>query len=176
MPPVTSRYIPRVAAALLLFATSHILGAQAPPTRGCTAPEHRQFDFWVGEWRVFNPAGRPAGTNRITSVLDGCALLEEWTGAGGSTGKSLNFYDRAARAWTQTWIDNTGQPLRIKGGLRDGRMVMEAEHSDSSGRVTVERITWTPIARDTVRQHWERSTDGRKTWVASFDGRYVRVR
>jgi hypothetical protein len=176
MAPIASRHVPRAAGVLLALTMPALVDAQSPPTRGCTAAEHRQFDFWVGEWRVLNPAGRPAGTSRITAILDGCALLEEWTGAGGNTGKSLNFYDRAARAWTQTWIDNGGQPLRIKGGLRDGRMVMEAEHSDSTGRVTVERITWTPIARDTVRQHWERSTDGRKTWVGSFDGRYVRVR
>ena len=38
-------------------------------------------------------AGKPAGTNRIESVMKGCGLLEQWTSAGGGHGTSLNFYD-----------------------------------------------------------------------------------
>jgi len=64
----------------------------------CASPEHRQFDFWQGEWEV-REAGRAAGTNRITRVLGGCALREEWTGAGGGKGTSLNVYDEAQRRW-----------------------------------------------------------------------------
>jgi hypothetical protein len=36
---------------------------EAPkPPPGCTAPEHRQFDFWVGHWRV-TEHGKLAGDN-----------------------------------------------------------------------------------------------------------------
>ena len=35
-----------------------------------------------------------------------------------------------------------------------------------------ERITWTPNADGSVRQHWETSTDDGKTWKTSFDGLY----
>ncbi len=50
---------------------------------GCTAPPHREFDFWVGRWDVENPSAVQVGTNAILSGLDGCAVLEHWTGAGG---------------------------------------------------------------------------------------------
>ncbi|HYD53669.1 MAG TPA: hypothetical protein VEA99_13625 [Gemmatimonadaceae bacterium] len=153
---------------VLLPAATHAQAAQAPRP-SCQAAEHRAFDFWIGEWRVTNPRGAVAGQSSITAILDGCAIREEWRGAGGSNGTSLNFYDRARGAWTQTWIDNTGQPLRLVGGVRAGRMVLEA----GSG-ADLQRITWTPIVRDSVRQRWERSTDGGRSWTVAFDGLYVR--
>ena len=48
----------------------------------CDAAVRRQFDFWVGDWSV-TVGGQPAGDNRIEKILGGCALLENWTGAGG---------------------------------------------------------------------------------------------
>jgi hypothetical protein len=42
----------------------------------------RDFDFWIGDWDVFGPDGKQAGTNSITPLLDGGALAEHWHGAG----------------------------------------------------------------------------------------------
>jgi hypothetical protein len=69
------------------------LGSDEKPKGGCHDPSARQFDFWIGRWQV-SQAGKPAGNNHIEKILDGCALLENWTGAQGGTGKSLNFFDR----------------------------------------------------------------------------------
>ena len=45
--------------------------------------------------------GQQAGHNRIERILEGCALLENWAGAGGMSGKSLNFYKTLNRiTWT----------------------------------------------------------------------------
>ena len=60
----------------------HITLAQ--PT--CDGPEHRQFDFWVGEWQVRDPSGQVIGTNAITRSYDGCLLIERWEGASGERG------------------------------------------------------------------------------------------
>ena len=38
----------------------------------------------------------------------------------------------------------------------------------------IQRITWTPLDGGRVRQHWESTTDGGKTWVTAFDGLYTR--
>lgn len=38
----------------------------------CSAPEYRQFDFWIGRWNVYGPDGRLAGTNDVTREFDGC--------------------------------------------------------------------------------------------------------
>ncbi|HEY7503855.1 MAG TPA: hypothetical protein VH700_07105 [Gemmatimonadales bacterium] len=140
--------------------------------RGCKAPEHRQFDFWIGDWEVTNPAGMPAGRNRIESILGGCALRETWTGAGGSHGTSYNAWDRQRRRWHQTWMDDDGLVLRLEGGLSDGKMVLEGATLDSSGTTLLNRITWQETGPGAVRQLWEVSSDARKTWRVVFDGRY----
>ena len=165
-------------AALLLSAIGSPSSAQeagsTPPKRGCTAPEHRQFDFWIGQWSVTNAAGKHAGRNRIEPILGGCALRETWTGAGGSNGTSYNAWDAQRRRWHQTWVDDGGLVLRLEGGLEDGKMVLTGETRDSSGSAALNRITWQETGPGAVRQLWEVSSDGSKTWRTVFDGRYKR--
>jgi hypothetical protein len=147
----------------------------APPRQDCTAPEHRQFDFWIGEWDVV-AQGTTAGRNRISADLKGCVIVENWTAKGGGRGSSLNFYDRITRVWYQSWIDEQGGALLLKGGLRDGRMVLQSEPvPNPKGDSTVQRITWTP-EENGLRQLWESSADGGKTWKSVFDGKYVKAR
>ena len=162
-------------AATLASGTWAQSAAPAPP---CAAPEHRQFDFWVGTWEVFGRAGKKVGENRIELIADGCALLEQWTGTGNVTGKSLNMYDRADRRWHQTWVDNGGTLLILAGAMSDGSMVMSASSPAASDpkATVVQRITWTPAADGSVRQLWESSGDGGKIWTVVFDGRYVRMK
>ncbi|MCI0433460.1 MAG: DUF1579 domain-containing protein [Gemmatimonadetes bacterium] len=152
--------------------------AQAPQQgpQDCSAPEHRQFDFWLGEWNVTNPAGQPAGRNRITSILKNCVLLEEWTGAGGSSGRSYNVWSRADRRWYQTWVDDRGDLLMLTGGSRDGAMVLEGSTPAQGGGTTLHRVTWSLIDGDPrrVRQLWEQSRDNGTTWTIAFDGTYTR--
>ena len=167
----------RVAAALLallalLAATPLRADDPAPPPKAapCTAPEHRQFDFRIGSWRVSRPDGALAGHNRIERILGGCALHENWTGAKGGTGQSLNAYDPARGRWHQTWVDGEGA-LLLDGALdAQGRMVLESPPAESGAH---NRITWSKDG-DGVRQLWEASEDRGKTWKTLFDGRYQR--
>jgi hypothetical protein len=82
---------------LLLLCILPTAGAAQSGTGGgqprCSRAEYRQFDFWVGEWGVTTPNGQVAGTNRIRQIDGGCALREEWQGARGGTGTSLNIFD-----------------------------------------------------------------------------------
>jgi len=43
-----------------------------------------------------------------------------------------------------------------------------------NGTRTLQKLTFFPISKDTVRQLFETSADSGKTWVPGFDGRYVR--
>ena len=36
--------------------------------------EAKQFNFWVGEWDVYNPQGRKDGTSSIQSFASGCGI------------------------------------------------------------------------------------------------------
>jgi len=159
--------------------------AQSPPSRQAvrypcrTRPESHQLDFWVGRWRV-TPWGAPdsilLGTSEITPMLEHCAILESWTGAKGGTGKSLNLFDAGTGRWRQLWVADAGVVTDYTGDFRDGAMRFGAESRDAAGHVTLRRLTFTPVAADTVRQLIETSADGGKTWAVGFDGRYVRVK
>ena len=153
--------------------SSQTTAAPTPPA-ACSQPEHRQFDFWIGEWDVSLPDGRPAGTNRIRRVHGGCALHEEWTGASGSTGTSLNAYDAAARRWHQTWVGSDGLLLRLDGGMKEGAMELEGVTVGADGARTLQRIRWTPLGGTPARERqlWEASTDGGGTGAVGLDGTY----
>ncbi|MCA9739726.1 MAG: hypothetical protein KC645_19015 [Gemmatimonadetes bacterium] len=172
--PYARSLLPTLIAALLVLAAPAAAQQPAPPT--CAAPEHRQFDFWVGTWEVTNPAGQVVGTNRVDSILAGCAVQEHWEGAGGNVGESYNTWDRRRGVWHQTWVDNAGTLLLLEGGLEGDAMVLRGETRGQNGATTMQRITWRRVDGDPdrVRQHWESSTDGGSTWSTLFDGSYTR--
>jgi hypothetical protein len=151
----------------------------APPPVPCTAAESRQFDFWIGDWDVTTPDGKPAGTNLIRPILNGCVLHESWKGRGGFTGESFNVYDARRKAWHQAWVDGTGGLLLLDGAFENGSMTLSdrAMNQNAPGKTdtnAINEITWTPNADGSVRQHWRTSADGGKTWKTSFDGTYVK--
>lgn len=141
------------------------------PHRPCNTPEFRQFDFWLGDWDVESAAAPgTVSRNLITRAYDGCTLREEYTTPSGYAGTSLNFYDAPRKVWHQTWIDNQGGGLTLEGGLQGTSMVLQS----TTDPINVQRITWTPLAGGRVRQHWESSIDGGKSWTTAFDGTYTR--
>ena len=155
-----------------------VASAQSPApaaSKPCQSFEHRHFDFWVGTWDVFAASGKKVGENRIELVADGCALLEQWTGNGGVTGKSLNIYDASDGRWHQAWVDSSGTLLMLAGGLVDRNMVMTTSGpSPTDPKTTVlQRITWTSASDGSVRPLWELSSDAGARWTVLFDGRYV---
>jgi hypothetical protein len=148
--------------------------AQTAKPTTCDSAEHRQFDFWLGEWDVTTPDGKPAGRNVITRELKGCVLHERWTGAGGMNGESFNMWDAVRKRWHQTWVSDSGNLLLLDGAFQNGAMQLVGV-SGPTDRPATNRITWTPAADGTVRQHWEVSADGGQTWKSAFDGRYRRA-
>jgi hypothetical protein len=170
-----------VLAALLLAVAARAAAQTAPPppaAKPCQAAEHRQFDFWVGRWDVFVPSGKKAGESKVELIADGCALLEEWTGGGGVSGKSLNIFSGGDHQWHQTWVDNSGTLLMLAGGFVERSMVLSMTGPSASDPTAtqLQRISWTPAGDGSVRQLWESSVDAGRTWVVLFDGRYVRAK
>jgi hypothetical protein len=161
---------------MISLALAAWLRSQSTPTprSPCSAPEYRQFDFWIGDWEVHNPKGQLAGTNHIESIEDGCGLQETWTSAnGGVTGRSLNAYRPGTRRWHQTWLGNDGLVLLLEGRFIGDRMVLEGTSPAAAGKGNIlNRITWSRVGREQVRQFWEQSSDAGKTWTVAFDGTY----
>jgi hypothetical protein len=148
-----------------------VLLAQAPPRQPCSAPEYRQFDFWVGDWVVHNPKGQQVGTNRIEKVEGGCGLQENWTASNGTTGRSINAYHPALGKWAQAWVGG-GSTLLLEGGYAGDKMVLSGVSIGPSGARMRDRVTWSRLTGGKVRQVWEQSADEGKTWTVVFDGTY----
>ena len=177
------RMIPvRVASALVavsaVFAPSIATAPPEHPIRQgiprCEDAAFRQFDFWVGEWEVWGARGTVVGSNRITVILDGCALREEYEGVSGYRGTSYNSYDRGRRQWHQTWVDNRGLLLRLDGEFDGKRMVLIGMRLDDKRDTVWDRTTWSALPDGRVRQVWDHGPSPEGPWTVVFDGTYVR--
>lgn len=135
--------------------------------------EHKQLDFWVGDWDVKTPQGQLAGTNTIQRLEDGCLILENWTGSQGGTGKSMNFYNAATDKWRQTWVSSAGGVTEYEGSYRDGAMRYEGESTRNGTKLKL-RLTFFDLGPDRVRQFAEQSADAGKTWTVTYDFTYIR--
>jgi hypothetical protein len=152
-----------------------------PPPLPCTAAEAKQFDFWLGDWKVAWDAtpGMPAGTgvNRVSRILDGCVIEENFRTdeAEPLVGRSLSVWNPGRRLWQQTWVDNQGSYLDFTGGLGDGRMTLAREGTGSNGKRRLQRMIFENIRSDALDWRWESSADGRE-WQTNWRIRYTRIR
>lgn len=144
-------------------------------TPPCNDPQHRDFDFWIGEWDVFNPDGTLAGTNSIQPAEYGCLLIERWVNTNGITGQSYNFLDPATDKWRQVWV-SAGSVIDYSGKLNDnGAMRLEGQISFRNGTPPLPfRGEWTPNADGTVTQRFEQQNPETGEWSDWFVGTYVR--
>ena len=166
------RHMRRVLVATLAWSCASMPVALAEPPN--PPAESHQFDFWIGEWTVTTPAGKHAGDSKVERIAGGFGILENWSGAGGSSGKSLNAWNAGRKQWQQFWVGSEGGVLELAGGLdAQGRMILSGEHVTTDGSL-LERITWTPASDGSVEQLWEQSADGGKSWRVVFDGHYVK--
>jgi hypothetical protein len=162
-------------ACLLLPAAA---SAQAP-VYGCDTPESHQLDFWVGDWDLTYPnaKGEPAKSrNRITKTLDGCVVMEEFTGGAGTKldGRSLSTYDRASKRWKQVWVDNTASYLDFEAATVDGNMAF-ARTVERAGKTSHQRMVFRDVKPDSLKWVWQQSTDG-TTWSTQWEIDYKRVK
>jgi hypothetical protein len=158
--------------ALILLSTMPAHSQATKPPSPCAEAVAREFDFWIGDWKV-STQGKPVGTNHVERILDGCALIENWSGLKGGEGKSLNFYDRDDGLWHQTWIDRSGGALFLSGKFENGAMRLEGVRASSAKQPAARhRITWTPLSGGKVRQLWESSPLDKDQWTTQFDGLY----
>jgi hypothetical protein len=158
------------AIAIVLTSMASSLASGAP---ACSSPAHRQFEFWIGDWRVLRPDGSVAGTNHITLEYGGCVVHEHYVTGKGYSGESLNVYDASRKVWHQSWVDTDGLLLILEGHWNGKSMALEGRAPDANGKIVRQRITWTPNTDGSVRQLWE-SADDTGAWTVVFDGKYTK--
>ena len=139
--------------------------ASAP---ACLSPDYREFDFWLGDWDVFEIGGTsPVAHTRVETALDHCAIREVYESTDGMRGESLSAYDVSRRVWQQSWFTNRGDLLVIEGHRETNAMVLEGSRKTANGIETV-RGTWLPES-GAVRETALVSNDGGKSWKPWFD-------
>ena len=150
----------------------------APPTPCATRADNRRFDFWIGEWTVTRrDSGFVVGRSIVTPISGGCALHEQWTDARGGTGHSLNAWNPVTRQWQQFWVGQFGAVTEYRESeWVDGTLRYLARGVSPANKPVLSRLSFTPNADGTVRQHGESSDDDGKTWRTNYDFLYKRVK
>lgn len=156
-----------------MFTLLLLLAQGASPPPACSGPEHRQFDFWVGEWTV-TPTGKShvVASSLVEKLYGGCVVRENWMPLKGAPGGSLNNYFEGR--WRQTWVDASNSRADFVGGLVDGQMVLVGDWKgvNGPGKDATIRMTYSKNADGSVRQHGEQSTDFGRSWSTNFDFTY----
>ena len=139
-------------------------------------PEAKKFDFWVGEWNVYNPQKQKVGDSKIEKILDGAVILENWTGVNGYTGKSFNHFNMDKKKWAQYWVDQNSNSIYFEGNydsIKKAIVYYSYDHAKDASPY-IRRLTFFNLSPDEVRQFSQRSTDNGKTWSTEYDFSYIR--
>jgi hypothetical protein len=149
---------------LVIGLLSTLVASSASPQ--CRTPEHRQFDFWIGDWDAYDLSDTAKAVARVqvTSTMDGCALREVYAQQDGLNGESFSLWDASRGRWHQSWVTNRGALLLLEGRLEGGRMVLTAPEWKTDGSSTLLRGMWWRDGAN-VRHKADRSTDGGRTWT-----------
>jgi hypothetical protein len=153
---------------LSLLVSLSINAADKPAA--CADAVYRGFDFWLGDWDTFDTdaPGKPSvARNTITTMLDGCAIREDYRQADGMRGESFTTYDATRQLWHQSWVTNRGELLILEGKQDGRRIVLSGVDRDAKGQRTIE-VSWQPQGKE-VREIARISRDGGTTWTPMFD-------
>jgi hypothetical protein len=162
----------RLAIAAIILRAASATGQASPPTPCVTDPNARRFDFWVGEWEVRVAAGAVVGHSVVERVSGQCALLENWTAAGGGTGKSLNAYNRQLNRWQQFWVGQGGGVTEYRNSEWKGDTLVFTTEPVSAA--PLQRLSFVARPDGTVRQFGETSNNAGRTWTTQYEFFYHR--
>lgn len=121
----------------------------------CDSPQHHQFDFWVGDWQVFDAkTNQLVAFDRVEKHSQGCIVQQNLTmvtdlyrrpGVGyRMTGIGVNRFD--GERWLELWADNQWGAIAL-GGM------------PAAGKAMV-LTTLIPSRNRDLRLEWEKRSDG----------------
>lgn len=163
--------------------------AQAQPNwNPCLDPAYHDFDFWVGDWNVTNRFLQPdttwvvagAATNRVYSVLNGCAIIEHWKGNMGPRpirGFSIRAYDAIKEKWVL--VLNWPSPNQVGFGILEGvfthgRGEFFSEGMTNEGERRITRYSFSDINEQTFRWDAAYSTSNGYNWHTNWIMEFAR--
>lgn len=155
-------FISRAACALaVILLTPALSGAQnvahstAEPNAPCAAAEYHQFDFWVGDWRVYEAkTNQLVALDRVEKLAHGCIVQQNLTMLTDlyrrpgmdyrMSGIGVNRFD--GESWLEMWADDQWGAIVLRGRpAPDKAMVL---------------TTIIPSRNRDLRLEWEKHADG----------------
>jgi hypothetical protein len=150
----------------------------------------RDFDFWIGRWRVHNRVLRErlAGSDEWDEfpatvearlILDGLGNEDEFhtDHDGGFVGMSFRFFDPERKRWSIYWADSRRPGVLdapVFGTFAGDVGVFEGPDT-FEGRPILMRFTWTGITTESPRWEQAFSDDGGETWETNWIMEFTRV-
>jgi hypothetical protein len=149
----------------------------------CDTPQHHQFDFWLGDWQVFDAAtDKLVAFDRVEKHSEGCIVEQNMTfvtdlyrrpgAAYRLSGMSINRYD--GEAWLELWADNQWGAIAMRGSLDPGGSMVFKTITPSRNRDL--KIVWENRPDGTVRILQYISPAGSGRWQKYGDLIYRRNR
>lgn len=140
----------------------------------CDSRAHRALDGRIGTWYQTTPDDRLLGETEVRAILRGCALWQDWHGASGGEGVSLNAYDAEAETWRHMWVNSSAIVLLAEGWTRDDETMSWRVSHISIPKEEDELERWVWSLREPIFNRVEASEDGGDTWNVVFDDRFHR--
>src|SRR4029079_9839234 len=89
------------------FHRRQVQPAQGTRATPCVSDSgYQRLAFWVGDWDVFDSTGAHYATQRVSAVIDECAITAEWASSGGNKGMGLSAFDVKTHEWKQVYVSN----------------------------------------------------------------------
>jgi len=150
--------------------------AQKKSKKPCTSAAYKQFDFWIGNWNVYDAKNNLIGKNNVVKMKNACAIQENWhSKTSTSTGTSYNYYNAADKSWNQVWIDNQGGSLVLKGFYKQHKMVLKSTLITGKKGTYYNQISWFKNADGSVAQLWELLDENNTPFNEIFRGTYKKI-
>ncbi|HZO23010.1 MAG TPA: hypothetical protein VFB37_10960 [Steroidobacteraceae bacterium] len=174
---------------VLWIALAPLMSASAAPLEQSTAPatcdsaQHRQMDFWIGDWQVFDAQTRQlVGFDQVDKQYEGCVVRERLTfltdmyrRPGISVrlaGIAINRFD--GESWLQMWADNQWGAIVLRGRAIGGGKMEFVSIVPSRERDV--KLVYEPQSDGTLRILQYVSPAGRGKWTQYGDLEYRRNR
>lgn len=138
-----------------------------------------QFDFWIGEWQVLDTkSGKLTAYDRISKELKGCIVMQQWTQLNDDfrttgvpyrlRGMSVTGFDGSQ--WIQTWVDNMGGTIVLKGSVKDSKAVLQTYETSFGWHY---RFHIDANADGSVHYYGYTAREGTNDWETAWDLTYV---
>ena len=160
------------------------------PSVAQTESTARDFDFWMGSWKIHNRYLRERLEGSTDWVeFEATSTARPLPGVlgnedefrtdhdGGFVGMSFRFFDPASGRWSIYWADSRRPGVLdppVFGSFSGDTGVFEGTDTHE-GRPVLVRFTWTGVSTPTPRWEQAFSDDGGATWETNWIMDFTRV-